>query len=969
MNKSKLIFTTDKCVGCNKCIKSCPGNGANFSVIEGNNSRIYVNPENCIHCGTCLRNCEHGAREFCDDLDEVLAALDNNEKVVLLVAPSFFLTYPDEAPFILGMLSSLGFYAMYDVSYGANITTWATLKYMKQTKRTGLISSACPVIVDYIEKYKPSLISRLLPIMSPAGCLMTYLDYKIYNDEADVKYAFMGPCIGKHDEYSSYPNGKKFDFTFTYKKLLEYVTENGIEVKQYGRAECMPLESLGRGCLYPIPGALGANIKNFVSDSFFIKQIEGPGRAYSYLDTFEKMMQAGDNLPQLVDILNCEGGCNEGVATNFTYEDSEILITNIFANLSSYVPDEVDKPFVEALSKENRRNMVDEFYTVKEDLDYRIFTRKFIDDGFVGQIAVSDENLEDVYISMHKFTDIDRNINCSSCGYKSCRQMATAIYYGNNRPENCVHYVKDLLLSSKSKLEEILSSLTGGEEKTGLAIVDSDRLVESLTVAINDVEKQREDLNNSIHARTNMFASLTHELRTPLNAIMSMTDMMDTSNLTPEQISSINSIKTAGNGLIDIIGEILDFSKLEAGKFNIIEDTYCVHQLLGDVTTVMNFRCMEKNLQLNRNIDPTLPDILIGDEKRIRQICINITGNAIKYTNVGSVTVDAGWNHDKTNPVLIWSISDTGVGIKEEDIPFLFDSYKQVNEAENHHIVGTGLGLSISKSLADSMKGTLSVESTYGVGSKFTLTLPQRIIEYISVADSLSKGSEETADTSGTEKNKEFFYVPTYKVLIVDDVAVNLQIARALLDQHHIYADTAASGEEAIRMCLNQKYDILFVDHLMPEMNGLETIAMIKASGGLNTDTPIVYLSAFEEGDLREIAGDVAQAFLEKPIKQDQLNHVLKSLIPEEFIQDNNTGSLPSPDDIRAAAKEGDLQKLLILYSEIERYCISNNEAATARFMKKFRIMLQQGEGSIPIANAEGVIGRCRLMESASGTG
>lgn len=903
MDKSPLIYTTSDCVGCNKCIKSCPGTGANLSVRDGDDSKIIVNPEKCIHCGTCLRNCEHNARRFADDFDDLLAALDNNEKIVLLVAPSFFLSYPDEAANVLGLFGTMGFSAIYDVSYGANITTWASLKYIKETQRAGLISSACPVIVDYIEKYKPSLVSSLMPIMSPAGCLMTYLDLKVYSKDADVKYAFFGPCVGKHDEYTTYPEGKRFDYSFTFKSFFEYIRTAGINLCEYAGRECDPLESLGRGCFYPIPGAMGSNLRNFLGGSFFIKQIEGPARAYPYLDTFEKMIQQGDNLPKFVDILNCEGGCTEGVATATSYEDAEILATGIFANLQKYLKDKEDKPFVEALSKENRWAMVDNFFSVKEGLDYHTFSREFIKLESSGHGMVSDENLEDIFLSMHKYTEGDRNINCSSCGYKSCRQMATEIFYGNNRIENCVHYVKDVLLNNKRKLEQVLESITGGKDKVDLAIIDSDQLVEALAHAINEVENQREELNNSIHARTNMFASLTHELRTPLNAIMSMTEMIDKKNLSDEQLNSINSIRTAGNGLMEIIGEILDFSKLEAGKFNIVEDTYSVSELLSEIVTVMNFRCVEKKLQLIHNLDPTLPENLIGDAKRIRQICINIVGNAIKYTNFGSVTIDAGWNHDKENPALIWSVTDTGIGIKEEDIPSLFESYKQVNEKESQHIIGTGLGLSISKNLTDSMGGTLTVESTYHVGSKFTLTLPQRISEYISVSDALKESGATVPDESeATSRDINAFSVPLYKALVVDDVSVNLQIARAFLDQHQIYTDIAISGEEAIRMCFEKKYDILFIDHLMPEMNGLETIAMLKASGGLNTETPIVYLSAFEEGDLREIAGDVAQAFLEKPIKKDTMSMVLRGLIPEEYIVENTEGFVPTAEEIKEAS-------------------------------------------------------------------
>ena len=960
-----LIYTTDKCIGCNKCIKSCPGIGVNQSVFEGDNSRIIVDPEKCIHCGTCLHRCDHKARRFSDDLDDVLAGLENNEKIVLLIAPSFFLSHSEEAPYILGFLSSLGFYAMYDVTYGANITTWACIKYTKQTKRTGLISSACPVIVDYIEKYKPSLISRLMPVMSPAGCLMTYLESKIYCEETDIKYAFFGPCIGKHEEYTSYPDGRKFDYSFTFKSLFSYIRDDKITPKQYGKKSCNELPTFGRGCFYPIPGAMGANIKNFLTEENFVKQIEGPERVFSYLDVFEKMMLGGDSLPLFVDILNCEGGCNEGVATLSSAEDAEILTANVFANLSSYTTPKADEPFAYDKSPEERWTVMDDFFTIKQDLDYRDFMRKFNEDASILYPPVTEEELDAIFVSMKKTTSNERNINCTSCGYKSCKQMATAIYHGYNSPENCVHYVKDALLNSKHQMEQVLASLNGGDEKAGLTMTDSDQIVEAILKAVNEVENKREELNNSIHARTNMFANLTHELRTPLNAIMSMTDMMDRKNLSEEQLNSLKSIQTAGNGLMDTIGEILDFSKMEAGKFSIIEDSYHLHELLREIATIMSFRCVEKKLQFIRKLDRTIPNELIGDSRRIRQICINTIGNAIKYTNLGSVTADVSWNHNKDDVHLIIGVSDTGIGIKDEDIPFLFDSYKRVDEKDNQHIIGTGLGLSITKNLVDSMGGTITVNSKYGVGTKFTIDLPQRVNDFITIGeviDSLNNTTSTEADESAKSNADSIFYSPSCRVLVVDDIAVNLQIARAFLDQMQIYSDIALSGEEAVKMCFDRKYDFLFIDHLMPNMNGLETIAAIKASGGHNTDTPIIYLSAFDEGDLNEIAGNIAQGFIEKPIKKEQLRSVLRSLIAEENIINEPEGCIPSPEDIENAAKNGDTEGLLLLYASIERYCLHIGDDATTRFIKKYRIMLQQGNNELPINSVDAVIARCKTL-------
>ena len=954
MDKKILIYTNDTCVGCNKCIKYCPGLGVNSSVNEGNKSRIIVDGNKCIHCGECLKNCEHNARSFTDDLVDVLEALSRGENIVLMVAPSLFLTYPEEAPYLIGYLRALGFMAIYDVSIGANLCTWATVKYIKNTGRSGLISSACPVVVDYIEKYKPDLIPRLMPIMSPAGCLRTYLESNVYADSSDeIKYAFLGPCIGKHDEYTTYPDGHKLDYTLTYKSLITYFEDHKDELRKSGRSDCDYLRSSGLGRFYPMPGGLGNNLRNFLGYDFFIKQIEGPGKVYSYLDTYETMMKSGDSLPLIIDALNCEGGCNEGVATSVSIEDAEILMTRIHRNSIDVADSSHQSPFDSSLSPKERFEIMDSFISDEEGLDYRDFMRSYNENAAIAEQNASPEDIDRIFASMNKITPADRKVNCTSCGYKSCREMAEAIYRGYNTPENCVHYVKNALVNNMHQLEQLLLSISGENESGDFTYTKSDQILQALQKAIIEVESQRETLNNTIQARTQMFANLTHELRTPLNAIMNMTELLDKRNLTEEQLDNINSISTAGNSLMDTIGEILDFSKFEAGKFNIVEDKYYLHDLLTEVVTVMSFRCADKNLQFIRKLDPTTPDELIGDFKRIRQVMINCIGNAVKYTRFGSVTVDASWNHDMNNPVFIASVTDTGIGIKEEDLPYLFDSYKQVNEAESKHIIGTGLGLSISKNITESMGGTLTVKSQYQVGSTFTLSIPQKMENYVPIGE-LSRRSVKpgkTCDTPSTE-----FVIPTLKVLVVDDININVHIARTFMDRLQIYVDGASSGKEAIEKCASQKYGLIFLDYLMPEMNGLEVAKIIKGSNNPNKDTTIICMSALDEGSKGTEFTDVFDEQLEKPIKKEALHELLQRLIDTNSIIYDSAGRIPSDISLKNIVASKDENALLLAYASIERYAKCHNNDDLFRAAKKYRIMLQQGKPEAPFKNINSVL-------------
>lgn len=966
MEKTGLIYTTDSCVGCNKCIKGCPAIGANISIDAKEGSRITVDGSKCIHCGNCLKNCAHDARRFNDDLNELIEALNAGTPTILMIAPSFFLSYPDEAPKILSILRDMGFMAIYDVSFGANITTWALIKYMKESGRSGLISSACPVVVDYIQKYKPSLIDRLMPIMSPVGCLTTYLKNYTYGkeDNSNIKYAFLCPCLGKHDEYSSYPNGTRIDYTFTYKSLFSYM-ESNIKMDDYeGRSDhCDKLHIPGKGMLYPVPGGLRSNIASIIGNTNFIKQIEGPSRIYKYLDVYENMVTNNDSLPYMVDILNCEGGCGEGVATNYTAEEAEVKMTVMQKNIRGAMSNNSDNINGSTLTPDERWIALDNQMAQELHLNLDTFMRTYDTTAAVKESGVSEEAIEEIFVQMNKRSEYDRTINCTSCGYAGCREMAKAIYYGYNTPESCVHYVKNTLIESKAELEKVLVALSGGPAGTGLATVKTEEIVQQIADAMIEVERQREEVNNSVAVKTQMFANLTHELRTPLNAIINMAELMDTANLSSEQLDNINGIKTAGNSLMDTINEILDISKITSGKFTITEDEYYLHDLLGEIVTVMNFRCLEKKLTFIRELDPSTPDLLVGDFKRIRQVMINIIGNAVKYTEKGSVTIYAGWNNNLDNPEMQFSVTDTGIGIKEDDIPFLFDSYKQVNESETKHIEGTGLGLAISKNIVSEMHGEITVKSKYGVGTTFTLTLPQAVPRYLPIGKVMKKNNQQSAEPVPTSKD---FFVPSYRVLVVDDLQVNLHIARSLLDKFQIYADIAQSGEEAIRRCAVTKYDLIFMDQQMPEMSGLETVREIQCKCEINVKTPIVYMSANDEATFVDkiAAGELFQGYIEKPVKIDNLKKTLLELIDPSKIVYDEGGFIPEKADLQNAVNSRDYEKYLDLMAALERYSKIHDPGHTHRLASKFRIMLQTGMLQTPIKNLPSIEAMCAVLRN-----
>ena len=270
-----LVYTNENCIGCNKCISVCPVITANTAVERDGKNVIEVNPENCVGCGACFDAYEHGARNFNDDTEEFFADLKKGEKISLLIAPAFAANYPGEYKQILGGLKKLGVNRIISVSFGADITTWAYIKYITENSFTGGISQPCPAVVNYIEKYIPELLPKLMPVHSPMMCAAIYA--KKYMNITD-KFAFISPCIAKKSEITAENNGEYISYNVTFDHLMEYVRKNNIK----GEAVSDEIE-YGLGSIYPMPGGLKENVYWFCGEDLFIRQIEGEKHVYHFL--------------------------------------------------------------------------------------------------------------------------------------------------------------------------------------------------------------------------------------------------------------------------------------------------------------------------------------------------------------------------------------------------------------------------------------------------------------------------------------------------------------------------------------------------------------------------------------------------------------------------------------------------------------------------------------------------------------
>ena len=400
-----------------------------------------------------------------------------------------------------------------------------------------------------------------------------------------------------------------------------------------------------------------------------------------------------------------------------------------------------------------------------------------------------------------------------------------------------------------------------------------------------ELREARDDALRANQAKSDFLANMSHEIRTPLNAILGMNEMIMREAKGNLKKYSFN-IKNAGEALLSIINDVLDFSKIESGKMEIVSVSYSLSSMLNDIYTMINYRAKEKNLEFNIHVDPEIPDALIGDEVRLRQVLVNILTNAVKYTPKGSVDFTVRAEYDSTAHdlmTLTFICRDTGLGIKEEDKKRLFSKFQRLDMKKNRNIEGTGLGLAITTSLVQMMKGTIGMESTYGEGSTFTIRLPQRIERDEAIGD-FRQRVQNLMDMQ--EAYHESFTAPDGNILVVDDVEMNLVVVQSLLEKTKLHIDTALNGKEALEKIKENRYDIIFLDHMMPEMDGIETLHQAKEmKSSKNKKTPFVALTANAVSGVRDMF--ISKGFddyLAKPVDGKTLEQMVQKYMPREKI-------------------------------------------------------------------------------------
>lgn len=400
--------------------------------------------------------------------------------------------------------------------------------------------------------------------------------------------------------------------------------------------------------------------------------------------------------------------------------------------------------------------------------------------------------------------------------------------------------------------------------------------------ALRKEKRSQQEAEAANMAKSSFLANMSHEIRTPINAILGMNEMILREEKDPAIRGYAGNIQASGNSLLSIVSDVLDISKIESGKLEIIPVDYEVNSLISDCCNMAAGRAKAKELELLVECADNVPMKLCGDETHIRQIIMNLLTNAVKYTEKGTVKLIVSGRFTDGGFVLKVDVSDTGIGIAEENLPQLFTQFQRFDLQRNRNIEGTGLGLSIVKRLCDLMSGTITARSVLGSGSTFTVELPQKVV------DSTPCGGVNLNYSAGAEHEYHHsFEAPEAKILAVDDLPVNLLVIANLLKETRIKIDTAGSGRECMDKCSQQKYDLILMDHMMPEMDGVQTFEKLHGDkSSPNFETPVIMLTANALAGMREQYMDVGFAdYVSKPVRGAKLEEAIRRNLPESLIK------------------------------------------------------------------------------------